>query len=52
MRLDLVTIAENSVIPDHVQIGKNTAIVGKTVPEDYPDGLLASGQVIIKAGEI
>ena len=49
---DLVTIAENSVIPDHVQIGKNTAIVGKTVPEDYPDGLLASGQVIIKAGEI
>ena len=49
---DLVTIAENSVIPDHVQIGKNTAIVGKTVPEDYPDGLLASGQVIIKAGEM
>lgn len=49
---DLVTIAEKSVIPDHVQIGKNTAIVGETVPEDYPDGLLASGQVIIKAGEM
>ena len=49
---DLVTIAEKSVIPDHVQIGKNTAIVGETAPEDYPDGLLASGQVIIKAGEM
>ena len=49
---DLVTISEKSVIPDGVQIGKNTAIVGKTVPEDYPDGLLASGQVIIKAGEM
>ena len=49
---DLVTIAEKSVIPDHVQIGKNTAVVGETVSEDYPDGLLASGQVIIKAGEM
>jgi glucose-1-phosphate adenylyltransferase len=46
-----VTISEHSVIPDHVSIGKNTAIVGETTPEDYPDGLLASGQVIIKAGE-
>ncbi len=43
---DLVTIAENSVIPDHVQIGKNTAIVGKTVPEDYPDGLLAVDRLL------
>ena len=47
----LVTIGENSVIPDGVTIGKNTAISGVTTPEDYPDGLLASGQVIIKAGE-
>ena len=48
----LVTIGEKSVIPPDVKIGKNTAISGVTTPEDYPDGLLASGQVIIKAGEI
>ena len=49
---DLVTIAENSVIPSDVKIGKNTAISGVTVKEDYPDGLLAGGQAIIKAGEM
>lgn len=48
---DLVTIGENSTIPGHVQIGKNTAISGQTVAEDYPDGLLESGGYIIKAGE-
>ena len=46
----LVTIGENSVIPPNVKIGKNTAISGVTVPEDYPDGLLDSGEYIIKAG--
>ncbi len=45
---DLATVGENSVIPDNVQIGKNTAIVGKTVPEDYPDGKLESGEAIVK----
>ena len=48
---DLVTIAENSCIPDHVTIGKNTAISGITVAEDYTDGNLVSGGYIIKAGE-
>ena len=47
----LVTIGENSVIPDGVSIGKNTAIYGKTEPSDYPDGALKSGGSIIKAGE-
>ena len=47
----LVTIGENSVIPDGVQIGKNTAISGVTVKEDYPNGLLESGETLIKAGE-
>ena len=47
----LVTIGENSVIPDGVTIGKNTAISGVTTPEDYPDGNLNSGGSIIKAGE-
>ena len=47
----LVTIGENSYIPSKVQIGKNTAIVGVTEKEDYPDGVLAGGEYIIKAGE-
>ncbi len=51
-QFDLVTIGEHTVIPENVQIGKNTAISGVTVPEDYPDGLLASGDYIIKAGGI
>ena len=47
----LVTIGENSVIPEGVQIGKNTAISGVTCAADYPDGLLESGESLIKAGE-
>ena len=47
---DLVTVGENSVIPPDVKIGKNTAISGVTVPEDYHDGKLESGDYIIKAG--
>ena len=47
----LVTIGENSVIPGGVQIGKNTAISGVTSSEDYIDGVLASGETLIKAGE-
>ena len=44
----LVTIAENSVIPSNVKIGKNTAISGKTTAEDYPGGKLVSGGAIVK----
>ena len=47
----LATIGENSVIPSGVQIGKNTAISGATSIEDYSDGVLASGETLIKAGE-
>lgn len=47
---DLVTIGEKTVIPDGVKIGKNTAIMGETVPEDYPGGALESGGAIVKAG--
>ncbi len=47
----LVTVAENSSIPDHVRIGKNTAISGVTEAGDYPDGLLESGENLIKAGD-
>ena len=47
----LVTIGENSKIPDGVQIGKNTAISGVTEKYDYPNGILESGETLIKAGE-
>ena len=47
----LVTIGECSVIPDGVKVGKNTAISGETTLEDYQDGALVSGGVIIKAGD-
>ena len=50
-QFDLVTIAEHSVIPDGVKIGKNTAIKGVTTLEDYPGGALPSGGYIIKEGE-
>ena len=47
----LVTVGEASVIPEGVKIGRNTAISGVTDKADYPDGNLASGDVIIKAGD-
>lgn len=48
----LATIGEQSVIPDNVKIGRNTAISGITTAEDYPEGILESGQVIrAKDGE-
>ena len=51
-QLALATIGVNSIIPDGVKIGKNTAIAGETTVGDYPDGLLASGNYIIKAGGV
>lgn len=47
----LVTIGEHSTIPDHVRIGKNVAIIGKTSINDYPDGILASGGSILLGQE-
>ena len=47
----LVTIGENSVIPSGVQIGKNTAISGVTMKEDYENGVLESGGALVKAGD-
>ena len=47
----LVTIGENSYIPPNVKIGKNTAISGATTPDDYKDGVLDSGETLIKAGD-
>ena len=47
----LVTVGECSVIPDNVTAGKNTAISGETTIDDYQEGQLASGGIIIKAGD-
>lgn len=47
---DIVTVGEHTVIPAGVSVGKNVAISGVTVPEDYPDGYLPGGGYIIKAG--
>ena len=47
----LVTIGEDSEVPSNVSVGKNTAISSKTTKEDYPEGILDSGEVIIKAGD-
>ncbi len=47
----LVTVGECSVIPDNVTVGKNTAISGETTIDDYQERQLASGGIIIKAGD-
>ena len=48
----LTVIGEKAVVPPDVKIGKNTAVTGVTVPEDYPDGLLAGGEILDKAGDV
>lgn len=47
---EIVTVAEKSIIPSNVQIGKNIAISGITTAEDYPDGTLVSGEYLVKVG--
>ena len=47
----LVTVGEFSEIPSGVKVGKNTAISGITTEDDYPNGVLESGEYIIKAGD-
>ncbi len=49
---DLVTVGEDSYIPDNVTVGRNTAISGITEEDDYPDNVLASGDFVIKAGGV
>ena len=48
----LVTIGEASVVPNGVKIGKNVAISGVTKAEEYPNGMLNSGEYIVKAGDV
>ena len=49
---NLVTVGDDTVIPDGVTIGKNTAISGVTTSEDYPNNTLEAGGTLIKAGDI
>lgn len=46
----LVTIGERTVIPANVAIGFNTAVSGMTTEADYPNGVLESGETLIKLG--
>lgn len=48
----LAVVGEDTVIPGGVRVGRNTAVTGVTVPEDYPDGILASGEILGKAGVV
>lgn len=48
----LTVIGENAVIPPDVKIGKNTAVTGVTEREDYPGGILGSGEILDKAGDV
>ena len=47
----LVTVAENSVVPCNMRVGKNVCIIGKTTLDDYSNSYLASGETLIKVGE-
>lgn len=47
----IVTIGEDTIIPNKIRIGKNTAVSGGTTLDDYPSGLLKSGECLIKAGD-
>lgn len=47
----LAVIGENTTIPPGIQIGKNTAVSGKTSALDYMGGVLLSGETLIKAGD-
>ncbi len=47
----LVTIGEDSVIPENIHIGKNSVVSGETEASDYENGILESGKTLIKNGE-
>ncbi len=47
----LVTVSEDSVVPEGVSVGLNTVIVGNTGKEDYPGGRLEDGGYIMKVGD-
>ena len=46
----LAVVGDDTVIPPDVKIGRNTAVTGKTVFEDYKDGWLKGGEILDKEG--
>lgn len=48
---DITTLGEDTVIPDGVRIGRNSAVSGVTVPGDYINGELPSGEILEKGGD-
>ena len=46
----IATIAEKSVIPPNISIGKNTVLSGRFDESDFADGRLESGETMIKSG--
>ena len=47
---EITVVGVRSVIPEGVTVGRNVAISGVTVAEDYPNGMLESGAYIIRKG--
>jgi glucose-1-phosphate adenylyltransferase len=47
----IVTIGEQTTVPDNVSIGKNSVVSGNLTKEDFEDGGLGSGKTLIKAGD-
>lgn len=47
----IVTIGENSVVPQGITVGKNACICGVTSGQDYENNCLAGGRTLIKAGD-
>jgi glucose-1-phosphate adenylyltransferase len=47
----ITVIGEQSLVPEGVRIGKNCVIYGATTSHDYPNGVLESGQSIIRGLE-
>ena len=47
----LVTIGENSHIPDGITIGKNSMVSGNTEEADYENKFLGSGKTFVKDGD-
>ncbi len=48
---ELAVIGEETVIPDGIRIGKNTAVWGVTTAADYENGELPGGGYLVKGGE-
>ena len=47
----LVTIAEKSIIPSNLSIGKNTVLSGEFKENEFTDNIIPSGKSIIKGGD-